>query len=196
MSQRGGGSGETPTPRRVFRGVSGVIGLIGAGVVALLLVIDVIARSGWIETFVIAPWLALIVWLIYVAVYASHIAVDGSGITVQNLLRRTFVPWSQVADIDFKFQVRVVLVSGKAIAAFGGPIAGRSASRGVRIGSERGPSSTRRDLEVIREWRQDATETGAPDGVVRRSWDAVGVVSLAVIAVWLLSVLLWRAIFL
>ncbi|MFS0867094.1 hypothetical protein AB3M83_07130 [Microbacterium sp. 179-B 1A2 NHS] len=198
--ERGTGSrpgGPGPAHRTAFRAPSGVAALVVAGIVVVLLLVDTGLRAGWLDILLIAPWLFLVLWLIYAASYASHIAVDDEGATVQNFLRVVRLPWQTVTDIDLRYQVRFTLRSGRIVSSFGGPMVGRPprpALRGEPEGNHR-QSAALRDLDLIRGRWERAAESGAGHGEPSRSWDAVGLVSLTSIVVWALgAVIISRAV--
>ncbi len=185
--RRPGGPG--PAPRTVFRASSGVAAVVIAGVVAVLLLVDTALRAGGLDAFLVAPWLLLVLWVVYAASYASHIAIDDEGATVQNFLRIIRLPWQAVVDVELRYQIRFTLRSGRVVSSFGGPVAGRpprAALRGAPDGDLRQPSALR-DLDAIRGRWERARTDGAGGGEVVRSWDPVGLVSLIVIAVWALG---------
>lgn len=184
-----GGHPARPVRPRVFRAASGTVALIVGGIVTLLLLIDAVVRAGWAQTFLIAPWLLIVLWVIYVSTYLSHVAIDGEGATVQNGLRRIRIPWRRVTDVAFRYQVRFVLDEGKPVGAFGGPVAGRPTRPGLRGAPDprhRQPPALR-DLALIREQWEHATETGSGEGVVTRSWDVPAVIALGVLVLWVLG---------
>ena len=178
-----------PTHRRVFRAPSGAIGLVVGGVIALVLLIDVVIRAGWLDLFLLAPWVLLVLWIVYVLTFASHVATDTEGATVQNLLRVVRVPWARVTEVSMRYQVSFALDDGSAVRAFGGPVAGRPGRLGRRDDSPRARREppALRDLELIREQWESSREDAAPAAAVRRSWDLLGLISLAVIVVWAVS---------
>ncbi len=170
--------------RRVFRATSGTIALIAAGVVALLLLGDAVVRAGWGQMLLLAPWVLLVVWLIYVSMYASAIETDAAGATVQNFLRRTRVPWAKVQDIRLRYQVVFELDDGRLFKAYGGPVAGRPVRDRGRVGLQmRREPPALRELSLIQEQWETAREQGTPDTPVTRSWDILALVAFGVIAV-------------
>lgn len=186
---------------RVFRAPSATIGAIAAAVVAIALLVDAAVRAGVGEMLLLAPWVLLVLWFVYVLVYAPHIRTDSAGVRVHNLLRIAEFPWSAVRDIELRWQVRFRLSSGQDVASFGGPVAGRPARSGLRVGGrDRREPPAVRDMELLREQWISATEGRpvpelAPQGsapsasVVRRSWDVPALIALAAIAAWAVSVL-------
>ena len=124
-------SGARPE-RRVLRPTSGTVILIVSGVVVLGLLVDAAVRAGLLEMLRLAPWLLLVLWGVYIALYAPHIAYDRSGVFVQNYLRRTWIPWSRVADIAMRWQVPPPPFTGRDLMALGlraGPALGRALAR-------------------------------------------------------------------
>ncbi len=189
---------------RVFRAPSATIGLIVAALVALALLVDAGVRAGVGEMLLLAPWVLLVLWFVYVLVYAPHIRTDASGVRVHNLLRIVEFPWSAVRDIELRWQVRFRLSSGQDVSSFGGPVAGRPGRPPLRFGGgERREPPALRDMELLREQWISATESRADHGigsqvdassggahtapVIRRRWDVAALVALAVIAIWAVS---------
>lgn len=154
-----------------------------SGVIALVLLGDALVRAGIGETLLLAPWVLLVLWLVYVTLYASHISIGRDGAMVQNYLRRTMIPWEQVSDIRMRWQVVFTLADGSEVKAYGGPIAGRPARVGPRSGAGAGrrvPPALR-DVGIIQEaW--DAERADSPrDSMVSRGWDVPALVALALI---------------
>ncbi|WP_438352562.1 hypothetical protein [Microbacterium sp. CJ88] len=160
---------------------------------AVFLLGDAVLRAGWGQMLLLAPWVLLVLWGIYVTMFASMIQTDASGATVQNYLRRTRVPWSVVTDIRLRYQVVLVLGDGegaKQLRAFGGPVAGRP-GRPRRADADRAHREppALREVELIRDQWQSAVGSDARGGVATRSWDLpatgvlVGLVVWAVVAV-------------
>jgi hypothetical protein len=145
--------------------------------VALLLV-DALVRGGLVTTLLIAPWMLLALWGVYVVVFCSIVTTDAAGITVQNFLRRTVVPWGAIADIELRYQLIITTRAGRRIACYGGPASGRRMRGGD---SDRVPRAVRDAARIRDDW-QDAVHAGAPDGPVTRSWDVPALVALVVIA--------------
>nr|WP_165143443.1 PH domain-containing protein [Microbacterium endophyticum] len=144
--------------------------------IAAALLIDAGVRAGIADLLLLAPWLLLMVWGAYVASFASHIRVDTSGVSVQNFLRRTWIPWRDVTDVVLRWQLEFVLTDGSKITGMGGPAVGA-------IARTRGGGRGERDAEVVREfWRRADDLADAPQK--SRSWDVPAIVALAVILVW------------
>ncbi len=187
---RGGASGETGrVAPRVFRAASGPVSLGAAAIITALLIVDAIVRAGWLETFLLLPWLLLVLWGIYVATFASHVAIDAEGITVQNLLRVIRIPWGCVHDIGMRFQLRVTVDDSSVVNAFGGPAAGRPPrpARRSEPDAPRRESTAVRDLQLIREQWDAAASAGASGGDVVRRWDLRSLLALGVLACWALG---------
>lgn len=174
--------------RDVLRAPSGTIAMIVSGVVALFLLGDAVLRAGWGETLLLAPWVLLAVWFVYLFVYASVIETDAGAVTVQNFLRRTRVPWGTVSDIRLRYQVVFVFGEGRELRAFGGPVAGRPGrpSRTRADGARREPPALHEVETIKRRW-EAAVDAGAPSGEPTRSWDLRGLGALAIIVMWALA---------
>jgi len=120
----------------------------------------------------------LVLWAIYLGLYASHIVTDADGITVQNYLRRTRIGWGAVADIEMGYQLVVTTADGRRLTCYGGPATGRP-SRDARSGDDRASASSG---HVV-----DAWEAGRGPGAstaVTRGWDVPALVALVALVVW------------
>lgn len=161
--------------------------MIVSGVVALFLLGDAVVRAGWGEMLLLAPWVLLAVWFVYLLMYASVIETDAGAVTVQNFLRRTRLPWGAVRDVRLRYQVVFVYDEGRELKAFGGPVAGRPGrpSRTRVDGGRREPPALH-EVEAIRRRWEAAVDSGVPGGTPTRSWDLWGLGSLAVIVAWAL----------
>jgi len=153
----------------------GVIGSLAAAALGLLLLFDVVIRGSWAQALLIAPWVLAGVGLIYVITALSSVTTDAEGVTVQNLFRRTRMPWGEVADVALRWQLVFTLVDDRIVRAFGGPAAGR-----------RGSARAERDAELVRDVWKRATAAGAAGGPVRTSWDAAAISVAVGILVWAL----------
>ncbi len=173
----------------VLRATSGTIALIVAGVVAVALLIDAVVRAGVVEMLRLSPWVLLVVWIVYVLMYASHIAYDGGGATVQNYLRRTRIPWARVTDIGLRWQVIFTLDGGDTVPAYGGPVAGRPGRAERRSAQQpsRAVPAALRELGDLRDaWQGGDPPVAAPGSgatEVERSWDLPALVALGVIVI-------------
>lgn len=186
---------------RIFRAPSATVAALVAAVVGLALLVDAGIRAGLGEMLLLAPWVLLVLWAVYVMIYAPHIRIDTSGVRVHNLLRIVQFPWSAVRDIELRWQVRFRLASGEDVASFGGPVAGRPGRPPLRLGGgERREPPAIRDMELLREQWIAATQdepdeadpapaAGVSASVVRRRWDVPALIALAVIAVWAVGAL-------
>lgn len=165
--------------------------LVVAGIVALLLLGDAVSRAGWGEMLLLAPWVLLVLWAIWATMFASMIETDAEGVTVQNYLRRTRLPWGVVTDIRLRYQIVFVLgdePDERRVKALGGPVVGRPVRPVLRGGTREHPAL--REMELIRERWRSALDRGAADGVVVRSWDWMGFGAFAMIVAWALVAVL------
>lgn len=127
-------------------------------------------RGGALTALLMAPWVLLALWGVHLVWFASSVRTDAEGITVQNFLRRTRVPWGEVGDIELHYQLRVTTRAGRRISCWGGPAAGRPPRRPAGGADERVPPPLR-DLDRILEAWDAAKEAGRGGGSVRRGWD-------------------------
>ena len=169
-------------PARVFRVTGSVILFAICGVISAGLLIDAVVRAGLIEALLLAPWMLLILWVIYVVGIASDVRADRRGAGVQNLLRRTWMPWNRVKRIAMRWQLELTLDDGAVVRCFGSP--GRTRPR--RIGPERtredGNGAAEDDIAKMQRFRLDP-ELHA-DAVVVRTWDWPAIIALAVLVLW------------
>jgi len=167
---------------RTFRASSGPVALVIGSALALFLLGDAVARAGWGQMLLLAPWVLLVLWVVYVNSFASSVRIDDDGVIVQNLLRRIEFGWQRVRGVDLRWQLVFSLDEGKDLPCYGGPAkAGplRMPSRGD--GEEKVPSGVRALTEIEERW-QAAPDTA--DAPIRRSWDTRALIALAVIVVW------------
>jgi len=106
---------------RVFKVTGAVVLLVLAAILAVVLLIDAVVRSGVANALLLAPWPLLVLWLVYVVGVASDIRADETGVRVQNLLRRTWMPWARVKRINMRWQLEFSLDDGAVVSALGGP---------------------------------------------------------------------------
>jgi hypothetical protein len=159
--------------------------LLGAlAVLSLVLLFDVVIRGSFAQALLIAPWLLVLLWAAYVVWVASRISTDETGVTVQNLLRRTRVPWARVKGVELRWQLELTLDDGSVVRSFGGP----SESRGGILRSRTSPDgATLQTGRIVDDW---IAAGDAGDGPVRRGWDVPALIALAVIVVWLVCAVL------
>lgn len=172
--------------RRVFRGTSATIVMIVSAVIALVLLGDAVVRAGIVVGLLLAPWVLLVLWGVYVFAYVSCVQTDASGVRVQNVLRITEVPWGEIEDVALRWQLELHLRDGTVVRSFGGPSAGRPRRlprRPDTPGQSADPPAMR-DADLIREQWQAALSRDAPIGAVRRSWDVWALGVLVIFAAW------------
>lgn len=169
-----------PEGVRTFRAPSGPFA-VGLGVLlALFLLGDAVVRAGWGAMLLLAPWVLLVLWIVYVNSFASSVRIDDDGARVQNLLRRTEFGWSHVTDVDLRWQLTFGLDDGKTLSCFGGP-AKAGPIRLPSRGEDKVPPSERALAEIEARWQAASPAADAP---IRRSWDWRSLAALAVIAAW------------
>lgn len=129
---------------------------------------DVALRAGLVLLFVC--------WCAWVLLYRMSILIDRNAVTARNLLRFTRVPWSRVADIDRRLQLRLVLDDETVVDCWGSPFAPRVGSRAARDSSDAA-------LDTLRAaWQAAPSSSGSEADAVRGGWDrpaaVVGVILL------------------
>jgi len=176
-----------PEGVRTFRAPSGPFAL-GLGVLlALFLLGDAVVRAGWGQMLLLAPWVLLVLWVVYVNAFASAVRIDDDGAVVQNLLRRTSFGWRRVRGVDLRWQLVFSLDDGKTLSCYGGPAKATPLRMPSRGGEERLPSGVRALAEIEERWEAAPATADAP---IVRSWDVPAVIALGVIAVWALAAVL------
>lgn len=169
----------TASPRRIFPVTGAVILLCICVVLTLVLLTDAATRTGIGNALLLAPWLLLGLWAVYVVGVASDIRADHSGVRVQNLLRRTWVPWSEVKRIAVRWQLEITLDDGAVLRCFGGP----TRSRSRRIGPERTREDSATESEdgiaTLHRLRADADVRSGAE--VTHSWDIPALAALVLL---------------
>jgi hypothetical protein len=131
----------------------------------------------------LAPWVLLVLWLVYVSSFASAVRIDDDGVVVQNLLRRITFGWQRVRAVDLRWQLVFSLDDGTDLACYGGPAKAGSIRMPARggDGEERVPAGIRALTEIEERWEAASDTADAP---IRRSWDLPALIALVVIVVW------------
>lgn len=177
---------------RTFRAPSGPAAVVIGSLLAVFLLGDAVLRAGWGQMLLLAPWVLLVLWIVYVNSFASAVRIDDEGVVVQNLLRRIEFGWRRVRDVELRWQLVFSLDDGSDVSCYGGPAKAGSFRMPTRgDGEERVPAGLRALAEI--EQRRDAASLAA-DAPIRRSWDRPALVALAVIVVWaILAILIANA---
>lgn len=169
--------------KRTFRPVSGRVVLVLVSLLAAFLLIDSVVRGGLMQTLLVAPWVLLGVWIAYELSYVSSIKTDGRGAVVTNLLRVTSFGWTQVRDIEMRWQLVFRLSDGSDVTAMGGPARSRPTRASYRAGPSVTPAARVRD-EIRETWQAAEEDAGAP---IRRTWDWPALLALVIIVAWALG---------
>ncbi|MGN7862228.1 PH domain-containing protein [Microbacterium sp. 22303] len=179
---------QMPVGARTYRASTGIAVLVVCAVLAVFLLGDAVVRGSWAQMLLYAPWVLLVLWLIYVISVVSLVRVDEDGATVQNFLRRTTFGWRRVTELDLRWQLDFALDDGRKLACWGGPGRIQSPRLSRRSGEVKVPQSLQALTEVRTRWEnaverpQGAAGVGA-DAPIRRSWDGPAIGALVVIAV-------------
>lgn len=156
-------------------------------VVAVVLLVDAAMQSGIENTLLLAPWPLLVVWTVYVVGVASDVRADHAGARVQNLLRRTSIPWARVQRMAMRWQLEFTLDDGIVINCFGGPARSRPRRLGPGRTKEDVVDETEDGIAKLHRLRAEAAETSdavAADAGIVRTWDWPAILAFGVIAAW------------
>lgn len=178
--------------RRAFPVTGALILLAICGLLTVALLVDAAVRSGIQDALLLAPWPLLALWAVYVVGVASDIRAGAAGMRVQNLLRRTWAPWSEVKRIAMRWQLEITLDDGAVVRCFGGP----ARSRARRIGPERTREDSAGESEdgiaMLQRLRAEAQERGTSgqDAALTRTWDVPALAALVVLVIWAVAAVL------
>ncbi|WOF24432.1 PH domain-containing protein [Microbacterium betulae] len=159
---------------RTIRGNAGIVWLVLTAAVVLFLLGDVVVRGGAYQALLIAPWLLLPVWFVWVFLYAPHVTADRQGVRVRNPLRTTEIPWDAVREITLRWQVAFRLADGREIQAWA--VAAKRPNRRSH------DQPAERETEILRELRENALPSVG--GEARQSWDVPALASLLALLAW------------
>jgi len=156
--------------------------LVLSALAAIFLLGDAVVRAGWGQMLLIAPWVLLIVWVVYELSFASSVQIDDGGAVVQNFLRRTAFGWHRVRDIDLRWQLEFTLDDDRKLSSYGGPVRSRPVRRRASEDEVAEAPAGIRDLTAIRD-RWEAAVGVAASAPIRRSWDGPALIAFGVIVV-------------
>lgn len=172
---------------RTYRALTGTVTLVLALAAAAFVLGDAAIRAGWQAMLLLAPWVLLVLWVLYVIGPASSVRMDDAGVRVQNMLRSTTFGWKRLRDVDLRWQLVFALDDDTEVTSFGGPARARPRRNSAFVArdTDHPPASARvpggyRELTEIRDRWESADATA--DAPIRRSWDAPALFALAVIA--------------
>lgn len=181
----------TARPPRAFRATGAVVLLVLCTLMAAAMLIDAATRTSLAETALLAPWPLLVLWVVYVAGLASDVRADLTGVRVQNLLRRTWLPWGRVRSIGMRWQLELTLDDGSRLTCFGGPARSRPRRLGPGGAKEDGDAQAEDGIAALHRLRSQAEHEA--DAVVVRGWDWPMLLTGIVLAAWaVIAVVLTR----
>lgn len=160
----------------VIRAGAGVVWLVLTAAVIVLLLGDVLIRGGVSQAALIAPWPLLLVWFVYVFVWAPRVVATNDGVAIHNVLRIVHVSWAAVDEIRSRWQLEFHLVPSldrKPVQAWGAPV-------------QRPNRFRRADASVTQIDRLAELRDAAPpaDATVRTTWDIPAVAAGILLAAW------------
>lgn len=162
----------------VFRSTIGWVWFGLATLVSAYLVIDMAVRAGLWDAFLVAPWLLVICWIVWVFQVAPRIEAGDTGARLHNVLRVIDLPWSAVAEVRLRYSAEFELRAGGKITAWGG--SSRRLHRSIGRRTSEDPADG--EAEVLQRLHKHAVGGAAP---VTRTWDWASIGAAIVIAAWL-----------
>ncbi|QMU97658.1 PH domain-containing protein [Microbacterium esteraromaticum] len=157
--------------------------LVICAVLSAVMLVDAAVRADIVTALLLAPWLLLGLWAVYVFGVASRVRAGRDGLFVQNLLRTTLAPWARVEQIRMRWQIEVELDDGSRLTCFGGP----ATRRPQRLGPGRTKEDANGDADdavaALRRAKAGAAHV-TPVPPIRRGWDIPAIVALLLILAW------------
>lgn len=170
-----------PEVVRTLRATSGKVSFLICILLAAFLLGDVVIRGNWGQALLLAPWILLGLWIVYEIAYVSMVRIDGQGVLVQNMLRRTSFGWRRASDIDLRWQLVFTLEDGRDVTCYGGPAKARPVRKPSRDEAAAAPAGLRTLTEIRDLWSAAPATADAP---ILRTWDRPAILALALIVAW------------
>lgn len=166
------------TDQIVLRSPLAWVWLALAGLISAYLVIDMAVRSSPWNAFLVAPWLLLVCWGVWLFQVVPRIEADERGARVYNLLRIIDLPWTAVSGVRLRYNMEFALRAGGVVTAWGG------SSRRLHLSIRRRSADDPAEDEAQALQRLHAYAEGDP-AVAARRWNIPALAALAVIAAWI-----------
>lgn len=166
--------------RVVFRSVGGPVWMTVTSIVCALLIGDMLIRGTLEQAVLVSPWLLLLLWFVYLFLFAPRIVATPDGVAVHNVLRVTQLSWGAIESITARWQIEFRMkepFGDKPVQAWGAPT-----QRPSRSPKKEHPSSGQ--IERLRAMLEEAPAQAATRAI---RWDVPGLVAGAVIVIWLLA---------
>lgn len=114
---------DSPTrpARIVLRGISGFWYLGITAALGALLLGDAAIRGAWDVVAIALPWIALVLWLMYIALVRPAVIIEPAVLRIRNVLREHVIPWDDIDAYTTRLQLTVILADGRKISAWGAP---------------------------------------------------------------------------
>lgn len=207
---------KTSTTRHVFRQRSPLALAVVSAVTCVLLLASLVRHWADNPQPLFLAWVLFVLALVWSAFVRPAVLLGGEGVTIRNVVRDVYIPWSQVSDVEFRWNLKVFVGDrGYSAWAISSQVERpRSATGGMfgfgfglgRLDKYARPSSklsppapkvtasmVARSIDAAKEAYDEAVARGAlpaaPDDRVRITWVplAVAILVLPVIAVVALS---------
>lgn len=169
-------------PPRVFTTTGAVVLLGVCAAITVVLLVDAFLRSGLANTLLLAPWPLLVLWGVYVFGAASDVRADRAGVRVQNLLRRTWLPWAHVERITMRWLLELTIDDGEVVRCFGGPARTRPRRLAPGRVKEHVVGETEDGIAALHRLRSEAEPRS--HARIERTWDLPATVVLVVLVIW------------
>lgn len=163
---------------RTIRSRAGIVWLVVVGVGATVLLVDVLVRGGATDLLLTAPWLLLIVWVVWAFLASPSLRADDHGVSVRNPFRSTTAPWAAVREISLRWQIELRLDGDRRVQVWA--VQARRAPR--RTGETAGSGREREVLDDLRALHAAASR--GRGAAVRRRWNLDVLVPLAALVIW------------
>lgn len=165
---------------RTIRSRTGIVWLVVVGVGVAALLVDVLVRGGALDLVLVAPWLLLIVWVVWAFLATPSLRADERGVSVRNPLRSTTAGWAAVREVTLRWQLELRLDGDRRLQVWA--VQARRAPRRTGDAAAAGSGREQQVLEDLRDLRTSAVRSASAD--VRQRWNLDALVVLAVLVVW------------
>ncbi len=163
-----------------IRSTGGIVWLVVVAAGVAVLFLDVLVRGDLRQTLLIAPWLLLAVWTVWVFMAAPRLRADDAGLVVRNPIRTLEVPWGSVERFAMRWQLEVQLRDDQRVQVWA-----VGARRAPRRGADGDEPRGGRELEILSDLEaMRAERTAAAAAGVRTRWNLDVLLVLAALVVW------------
>ena len=87
------------------RSVGGPVWMTVTSIVCALLIGDMLIRGTLEQAVLVSPWLLLLLWFVYLFLFAPRIVATPDGVAVHNVLRVAQLSWGAIESITARWQI-------------------------------------------------------------------------------------------